>query len=242
MVEQPVAVEEPVAVEDVPEVEAEESLRGDSVEPTGEAEPEYEIEEVTAAASGADWSRPDEDSSPIADPEPEIEYDEYVLPTAGAVDTFASSTPDEQVPEAVVESTDDDVGDVEVPAASVQVDQSPEQDVHQSPLTDDVTAEPISAEPQREDPQPQGPQPGELTSEAPTDEAVHSNGHGVRALPQGAGVPDRRRSLFGRGRDKKAPAHDHAYGDPKTIGGLTRQVCDICGHVTFSGEDVYQGW
>ncbi|MEX2278681.1 MAG: hypothetical protein WEA76_01190 [Acidimicrobiia bacterium] len=168
------------------------------VPPAVSAEPEYELEEVTAAERGAESFRSDEDSSEGADSEPEIEYDEYVLPVAGVVDIFASSIPAEQVPEVVVEPPDDD--GVEMAATEVEVDRS-----------------------------------------VPTDGVVRSHGHGaVRELSERSGTRERRRSLFGRG--KRARAHDHVYGDPKTIGGLTRQVCDICGHVTFSGEDAYQGW
>ncbi|MEX0757612.1 MAG: hypothetical protein WD204_06650 [Acidimicrobiia bacterium] len=179
------------------------------------AGPECEPEEVTAAAKGAVQS--DEDSA--TDPEPEIVYDTYVLPVAGAVDVFASSMPAEQVPEAVVE-----------PA----VDRSPAADIEQSPLADELTAEPSFGQQESK-----SPEPGESISDVPG--VVRSNGPGaVRDPSERSGTWDWLRSLFQRG--KRAPAHDHVYGDPKTIGGLTRQVCDICGHVSFRGEDVYEGW
>lgn len=50
-------------------------------------------------------------------------------------------------------------------------------------------------------------------------------------------------SLFGRRREKKAePDHEHVFEESRTIGGITRRVCSTCGHVSFLGEDVYEGW
>lgn len=50
----------------------------------------------------------------------------------------------------------------------------------------------------------------------------------------------RRRRFFGRGRID--PDHEHSYDESRTVGGITRRVCAICGHVSFAGEDLYEGW
>ncbi len=51
-----------------------------------------------------------------------------------------------------------------------------------------------------------------------------------------------RSSFFGRRKSKEPEPHDHIYESSKTVGGITRSVCSVCGHVSFSGEDVYQNW
>ena len=51
-----------------------------------------------------------------------------------------------------------------------------------------------------------------------------------------------RSSLFGRKKSREPEAHEHRYESSKTVGGITRSVCAICGHVSFAGEDVYQDW
>jgi hypothetical protein len=51
-----------------------------------------------------------------------------------------------------------------------------------------------------------------------------------------------RSSVFGRKKSREPEAHDHSYESSKTVGGITRRVCAICGHVSFAGEDVYQDW
>ena len=51
-----------------------------------------------------------------------------------------------------------------------------------------------------------------------------------------------RSSFFGRRKSKEPEPHDHIYESSKTVGGLTRSVCSVCGHVSFAGEDVYQNW
>jgi hypothetical protein len=43
-------------------------------------------------------------------------------------------------------------------------------------------------------------------------------------------------------RKSGAADHDHDYRESKTVGGITRRVCAVCGHVSFASEDVYQGW
>ena len=172
-------------------------------------EPEYEIEEVAQAASGALWD--DEVDVVPAFEEPEIEIEEYVLPAAGAADTFSSPVPVPAEPQAI----DPVVPAVEEPAAEVVSPIEAEREV----------SEAVDVE--------------ESMQEVP----AGSNGHGkADKLPAPADTRERRHSLFGRSRDKKVAPHDHQYGEPKTIGGLTRQVCEVCGHVTFSGEDVYHGW
>lgn len=51
-----------------------------------------------------------------------------------------------------------------------------------------------------------------------------------------------RPSRFGRKKSREPEAHEHRYESSKTVGGITRRVCAICGHVSFAGEDVYQDW
>lgn len=51
-----------------------------------------------------------------------------------------------------------------------------------------------------------------------------------------------RSSLLGRKKSREPEAHEHRYESSKTVGGITRRVCAICGHVSFAGEDVYQDW
>lgn len=55
-------------------------------------------------------------------------------------------------------------------------------------------------------------------------------------------APKSRSSLFGRKKSREPEAHEHSYESSKTVGGITRRVCAICGHVSFAGEDVYQDW
>jgi hypothetical protein len=49
-------------------------------------------------------------------------------------------------------------------------------------------------------------------------------------------------SVFGRKKSREPEAHEHRYESSKTVGGITRRVCAVCGHVSFAGEDVYQDW
>jgi hypothetical protein len=187
---------------------------------------EFEIEEVAPAATGAMWrdetsldvsaSELELEPKPAAalesEAEPEMEIDDYMLPAAGRVETF-----DHRHPE---------------PAAA-----TPEPEL---PVDEPVSEAPAPVEARVPETVETEPEEVEVP---PTEEVVHSNGHGpIEKVEDVASKPERRHSLFGRSRDKKVPPHDHRYGEPKTIGGLTRQVCDVCGHVTFSGEDVYQGW
>ncbi len=51
-----------------------------------------------------------------------------------------------------------------------------------------------------------------------------------------------RSARFGRKKSREPEAHEHIYESSKTVGGITRKVCAICGHVSFAGEDVYQDW
>lgn len=70
-------------------------------------------------------------------------------------------------------------------------------------------------------------QPGEATSA--TQPAPHRNG-------------SVRRRWFGRTRSAKTPAHEHDYRDRRTVGGITRRICAVCGHISIVGEDVYEEW
>ena len=205
---------------------------GSAVVPAAPAEPELEIEEVAAAASGATWM--DDRVHPVTE-EVEIEIDEYVLPAAGVADTYTAHLPDPAGSSAAgserseVAEIDDAGGGGEVATPPVEAPATPEELVGA-----DVggTAE-------------DEPDVG-ADADVLATAAVQSNGKGkVRHLATDHDESERkirRHSLFGRSRDKKVPSHEHRYGDPKTIGGLTRAVCEICGRVTFTGEDAYQGW
>lgn len=57
-----------------------------------------------------------------------------------------------------------------------------------------------------------------------------------------SGTRSRSSSLFGRKKSREPEEHEHRYESSKTVGGITRSVCAVCGHVSFAGEDVYQGW
>jgi hypothetical protein len=57
----------------------------------------------------------------------------------------------------------------------------------------------------------------------------------VAPPPTGNGDGKRRRR-----RDKGG--HQHHFEEHRTVGGITRLICRDCGHVSFQGEDVYQGW
>lgn len=188
------------------------------VEPAVET-PEYEIEEVAPAASGVSWQADDESYLEEEEPAAEFEIEDYVLPSAGAIETFNPPGVDAD-PEPAVDA----------PPEPTEVEAAP--DTSEVAETDDAAESQETAVPS--DPEPP-------TEAAETDVAAASNGHRDE-LETDTSKRERRHSLFGRSRDKKIPPHEHRYGDPKTIGGLTRQVCEVCGHVTFSGEDVYQGW
>lgn len=56
------------------------------------------------------------------------------------------------------------------------------------------------------------------------------------------GDDKQRGSRFGRKKSRESEDHEHHYESSKTVGGITRSVCGVCGHVSFAGEDVYQNW
>ena len=49
-------------------------------------------------------------------------------------------------------------------------------------------------------------------------------------------------TVFGRRKSREPEEHEHRYESSKTVGGITRRVCAVCGHVSFAGEDVYLDW
>lgn len=219
-------------------------------EPQAEpATPEYEVEEVAAASTGATWG--DDDIAVNAEAAPaEIEIEEYFLPSAGAAEMYpvpASESEPEPEPQDIAPAPPEQPVVESVPPDSAResavapVDSQPAEVVAETPA---VESAPAGAEEVPASAEEDAVAPGsDRTDAAPTEDIASSNGHSLAPETKEAlAKRERRHSLFGRSRDKKIPAHDHRYGDPKTIGGLTRQVCEICGHVTFSGEDVYQGW
>lgn len=193
-------------------------------------EPEYEIEEVSAASTGGTWA--DDAMVGVEPGEPKIEIEEYVVPTAAAAEMFTAPAPHDggepvaqQTPEHLTEPELDVPEGVPTPGVEESVADDARPAVEGRHLADDTEAPAIET--------------------TVAEEAVASNGHSKTPksdVTQKPNKRERRHSLFGRSQDKKTPAHEHEYGEPKTIGGLKRQVCEVCGHVTFSGEDVYQGW
>ena len=205
-------------------------------------EPEYEIEEVSAASTGGTWAddaatvEVDSDGSEI-----EIEIEEYVVPSAGAVDMFTAPVPQDEAEPAPPESAEQPPAP-EPEGAEPEAIPAPLEEI----APDDPRA-PVEGRHVADDTEISEPQElvGDSAADVPVEESVASNGHSKPAkadITQESNKRERRHSLFGRSRDKKVPPHEHEYGEPKTIGGLKRQVCEVCGHVTFSGEDVYQGW
>ena len=76
-----------------------------------------------------------------------------------------------------------------------------------------------------------------------TEEAQESAGPQTQKSGRHARSSGRSRSsVFGRKKSREPEAHEHRYESSKTVGGITRRVCAICGHVSFAGEDVYQDW
>lgn len=109
-----------------------------------------------------------------------------------------------------------------------------------TPARPPIEPRPVDPPPAESRPEPVVHQRSEPAGASPADQ----NGHGrVERVSKTVEEPPEKRGrlLFGRAKDRETE-HDHVYGTPNTIGGLTRAVCEICGHVTFRGEDVYQGW
>lgn len=50
------------------------------------------------------------------------------------------------------------------------------------------------------------------------------------------------RSWFHRDRPTRVAGHEHDYRDLRTVGGITRRICVVCGRVSIVGENVYQDW
>lgn len=210
--------------------------------------PEFEVEEVESTVGG--YSQPVSVSDADDDAPVEIEVDEYVMPAAGLTDTY--TPPPSDAPPAQPWTPPESRRPEPAPAPT------PEPEVEQIA----PAVPPPAAEPSPVDPVPVEPPPVEAAPMTPREEpvadeevTVSPNGYHdepaitideteeaeVRGRHEDDG-PKRRRSLFGRSKEKEIPEHEHEFGPPKTIAGLTRAVCEICGHVTFSGEDVYQDW
>ncbi|MDX1447611.1 MAG: hypothetical protein R3246_01000 [Acidimicrobiia bacterium] len=233
-------VEPESVVESEPVVEHEPVVQH---EPEPVVEPELEIEEVDVAATGAAWDDASSTTPPDDEPEIEIEIEDNVAPTASAVETFKHSAPEPDFePEADVEP--EPVLDSD-PVVELVIEPEPVVEPEPEPEPVEPESQPVDeSQPVAEDDSDQDTEisAGARTEQEPAAEddaapeaATARNGHVRRG-------EKRRLFPFGRGRDKSVPEHEHDYGEPKTIGGLTRQVCEICGHVTFSGHDVYQDW
>ena len=85
------------------------------------------------------------------------------------------------------------------------------------------------------EPEPE-PEPAALVEETPGGPQTQRSGRHARSSGKS------RSALFGRKKSREPEAHEHRYESSKTVGGITRRVCAICGHVSFAGEDVYQDW
>ena len=204
--------------------------------PVAEA-PEFEIEEVSAASTGGTWADDSTLESEPDEPEVEIEIEEYVLPTAGAADMFTAPAQSDEV-DAASQNLPEKLTAAESDMAGPEATTPTVED-----LAGDDAAPTVEGKHLGDDTETLTPE--DPAAAAPAERTVASNGHSKTPkteVSEDTNKRERRHSLFGRSRDKKAPPHEHQYGDPKTIGGLKRQVCEVCAHVTFSGEDVYQGW
>lgn len=116
--------------------------------------------------------------------------------------------------------------ELEIEAASDDVESLPMAPPDVEPLEPDTAAvEPLEAEPEVETPEVEEPH-----EPAPT--------HPGETAPTPA--KGKRRGLLRRGRTEQD--HVHQYNESRTVGGITRRVCSLCGHVSFAGEDVYGAW
>lgn len=128
----------------------------------------------------------------------------------------------------------------EVPAARVEME--PE------PLVEDEPSEPrAAATAMGSTPEPVASADHEAPFESevehdPQPEKEPSTRVTQRTGRHAKGESKARSSLFGRRKSKEPEPHDHVYESSKTVGGITRSVCSVCGHVSFAGEDVYQNW
>jgi hypothetical protein len=242
---QPVVETEPVVVEpeSAPEPVAESPV-------TAEREPapfevEFEVEEVGLATSGGSWIEPESASpEPTTEPAPHPPWEPEPQPE------LEPKPEVELLPEVEIPAAEDDVLEIEdyqpAAAAFVETFVAPAGEAVPSEGAEEAAVEPEAelhrhefvTEPERfaepvfepvADPEPQ-PE----VAEAEPSKVDAPNGY--------RSSQEKKPSLFRWQREKKPAPHDHAYGEPKTIGGLKRSVCEICGHVTFSGEDAYQGW
>ena len=196
--------------------------------PTGEEsdeEDELVIEDVNPYGYQAPVSMaPESEAAPDDEPIEEIETAETAQ--AAAIEAPALDdvrTPTEEIPaepeepESLPEPEPDVVSEppVEVqPEAAAEVE--PEPQVEVEPVTE--------AEPAQE------PE-AELETQTTPRAGRHAKSESKSLT-----------SLFGRRKSKEPEPHDHVYESSKTVGGITRSVCSICGHVSFAGEDVYQSW
>ncbi len=98
-----------------------------------------------------------------------------------------------------------------------------------------------------EAPEPAGAGSAEATDAVvPTEAPAEARARPVPVAPAPAEPSARREvergGLFGRRRARSPEPHEHTYEEGGTVGGITRRVCTVCGHVSFLGADVYEGW
>lgn len=106
----------------------------------------------------------------------------------------------------------------------------------------EATAEPEPAETVAPEPVAESTGLAAILAQAaePTEPPAPPPGPAAAPLPAPEAQEKRGRRRFGR--NKEPEAHEHEYQASRTVGGITRRVCGICGHVSFQSEDVYQGW
>ncbi|GIU93323.1 MAG: hypothetical protein KatS3mg011_2229 [Acidimicrobiia bacterium] len=267
--QQPVGVEQQLEpVDQEPQTEAAEELPAPREEPVG-VEAETEAARATADRLVSAESPEVVDGKVEAEDTPEPYQGE--TPTEAPAEAASAEEPVEATPEPVEEKSGEPVpvGEDE-PAQGEQVpvflssDDEPlswapevdaidlsvvdltqleeERTVEVSPVETPVPDQPggtpshaEESEPEESSTDVEDPQSEDARSERP--------GEGTSAIQP---APHRngsvRRRWFGRTRSAKTPAHEHDYRDRRTVGGITRRICAVCGHISIVGEDVYEEW
>ena len=172
------------------------------------------------------------DATEVAEPPVDLDEAPGQTPTidAGDGETLADATGD--VPGSTPEVVSDESAE-ELEAGAVPLEESVDESV-----VSDESAEELEV--------------GAVPLEGSVDESVVSDGSAEETEPEPArsapiapgastrAEASRKRRFFGRNRID--PEHDHQYDESRTVGGITRRVCAVCGHVSFAGEDLYEGW
>jgi hypothetical protein len=243
---------------------------GESPEPFGEDDDELVIEDVSAygyvpMASGLVDEPVRSDRSPPAEAEAEAEAEaadeieiEEATQATGAVlrelhplgePARAAEPPQPSTPAPTeIRQMGEPPESEPVPAAETGTPEPTEPDVGE--FTEPVPEPSVVPLPSGEAPSfAQWSSNGKAPPESAIEPDQPTDGSDDRSAPQtqkpgrhARGSGKSRSSLFGRKKSREPEAHEHLYESSKTVGGITRRVCAICGHVSFAGEDVYQNW